>query len=187
MDRLSAVKVLDGATLERANFRLEENTGLGLLRLQTFHRKPGEVEDLSARLGIQLPGSGETLAQQDKQWFWSAPGEWVVAVAAGTEQEVSRSLQAKLDGQFVVLSVMTDSRVVFDHSGECARDVSARGSTVDFHSTSFGANRCINTRFAGVPVMLACPYGGDKFLLFADRSLAQYLLRWFTSASVGDR
>jgi hypothetical protein len=43
--------------------------------------------------------------------------------------------------------------------------------------------RCINTRLAGVPVMLSCSAGGESFLLFADRSVGHYLLDWFHAVS----
>ena len=112
-----------------------------------------------------------------------APGEWIVAVHAGTERDAISNLQAKLDGLFAVVSLMTDSRVVLDLTGSTALDILARGSTVDFHPVNFGAGRCINTRLAGVPVMLACSAGGESVLLFADRSVGPYLLEWLEAAS----
>jgi sarcosine oxidase subunit gamma len=141
------------------------------------------VESLSQRLGIALPAAGETVAEHGTQWFWSAPGEWVIAVPAGAESDTARALQEKLDGLFVVLSVMTDSRVVLDVSGEGARNVLARGSTVDFDPASFSIGQCLSTRFAGVPVMIARSEAG-VFLVFADRSVAAYLLDWFGAASI---
>ena len=183
MDNLARETVLAGGELNRPHFTVKEHSGLGLIRLQTFHRTPGAVANLNSSLGVELPGPGETQADQNRQWFWSAPGEWVVAVHAGTEGEVIDMLREKLDGLFVVTSVMSDSRVVLDIAGQAARDIMARGSTVDFHPASFGAGRCLNTRLAGVPVMVACSSGGESFLLFADRSVGDYLLQWFGAAS----
>ena len=183
MDNLARETVLGGAQVARDQFNVKEHTGLGLIRLQTFHRKSGAVANLSRSLGVELPGPGETAADQHRQWFWLAPGEWIVAVHAGTERDVISNLQAKLDGLFVVVSLITDSRVVLDLAGSATRDVLARGSTVDFHPASLGAGRCINTRLAGVPVMLACSSGGESFLLFADRPVGPYLLAWFEAAS----
>jgi sarcosine oxidase subunit gamma len=183
MDKRLATTALNDSPLEREHFRVAENTDRGLLRLQTFHRTPDAVGSLSQRLGIRLPAAGETVAEQGMRWFWSAPGEWVITAPAEAERDTARALQEKLDGLFVVLSVMTDSRVVLDISGESARNVLARGSTVDFHPASFGAGQCVNTRFAGVSVMIAQLEAGS-FLLFADRSLGAYLRAWFDAASV---
>lgn len=184
MDNLNRATPLAGTELERAGLCVAQNTGLGLLRLQTFHRKPGAVDELTARLGIEPPGPGSLRGDGGRQWFWSAPGEWVIAVPVGTQDAELDALRAQLDGLFVVLSVITDSRVALDISGESVREVLARGSTVDFHPASFGAGNCVLTRLAGVPVMLACPERGEQVLLFADRSLARYLLDWFEAASI---
>ena len=183
MDNLARESVLCGAQVARDQFNVKEHTGLGLIRLQTFHRKSGAVAELCQSLGVELPGPGETAADQNRQLFWSAPGEWIVAVHAGTERDAISNLQAKLDGLFAVVSLMTDSRVVLDLTGSTALDILARGSTVDFHPASFGAGRCINTRLAGVSVMLACSAGGESVLLFADRSVGPYLLEWLEAAS----
>jgi len=183
MDNLAKQTALAGAELARQTFNVKEHTRLGLIRLQTFHRKPGAVENLADRLGLDLPGPGETLADQNRQWFWSAPGEWIIAVYTGNERGVITALQEKLDGLFVVFSLMSDSRVVLDVGGASARAILARGSTVDFHPSSFCAGRCLNTRLASVPVMLACQAAGESFLLFADRSVGHYLLEWFSAAS----
>lgn len=183
MDSLARESVLAGAQLEQPLFSVRENTDVGLIRLQTFHRKSGAVEGLSQRLGMLLPGPGEVTAEQGMRLFWSAPGEWIIAVPMGSEQEVVGSLREKLHGLVVVLSVISDSRVMLDITGSAAREVLACGSTVDFHPTQFGVGHCISTRLAGVPVMLACCQSDEMFLLFADRSVAHYLLEWFGASS----
>lgn len=183
MDKLARCAVLGSAALDCGQLRVAQNSRLGLIRLQTFHRNPGAVDNLASRLGVELPGPGGLRGDRERRWFWSAPGEWVIAVQAGTEEAVLAGLRAQLDGLFAVLSIMSDSRVVLDIAGASAREVLARGSTVDFHPASFGAGSCVLTRFAGVPAMLACPEGGEEVLLFADRSLARYLLDWFEAAS----
>ncbi|QIB67072.1 sarcosine oxidase subunit gamma [Kineobactrum salinum] len=183
MDKQSAAKTLNGAIVGRQHVRVAENTGWALLRLQAFHRSPGAVDNLSQRLGMCLPAAGETIVEDGRRWFWSAPGEWVIAVPAEAGGDTARALREELDGQFIVMSVITDSRVVLDCSGEDARNVLARGSTVDFHPARFGIGQCLNTRFAGVPVMIAQLEEG-AFLLFADRSVAAYLRDWFEVSSV---
>lgn len=183
MDKPLAVTALNGPALEREHIRVAENTDWGLLRLQIFHRTPGAVDSLAKRLDIRLPAAGETVVENGMRWFWSAPGEWVIAVPADTERDTARALREKLDGLFAVPSVITDSRVVLEISGESARNLLARGSTVDFHPASFGVGQCLSTRFAGVPVMIAQLEAGI-FLLFADRPVAAYLRDWFEAASV---
>jgi sarcosine oxidase subunit gamma len=183
MDRPASPLVLDDSTIARDGFDVFEKIGLGLIRLQVFSRKADAVVLASERLGMSLPNAGKIATRQQEQWFWSAPGEWLIAVPEDAEMEVVNSLRAKLDGLFAVLSVITDSQVVLELSGQCLREVLARGSTVDLHPSRFGEGQCLNTRFAAVSVMLACPGAADPILLFADRTVATYLNRWLRAAS----
>lgn len=182
MAELAASSPLQGKALSKAQFSVRENNDYGLIRLQTFHRKPGQVDNLSTQLGLALPGPGGILASGELQIFWSAPGEWVIAVPVGSERNTMKELQAKLDCVFAVLSIMTDSRVALQLGGKMLRMVLARGSSVDFDPVAFTQGRCLTTRFSGVPVMLvALP--GNECLMFADRSVAAYLLDWLQAAS----
>jgi heterotetrameric sarcosine oxidase gamma subunit len=187
MANLAATIRLHNKAVFRTGFNVEQNNDFGLIRLQTFHRRVGLVDKVAAKLGMDLPGMdlpgpGEIVGSGELRIFWSAPGEWVIALPAGTENDRLSELQSKLDGLFVVLTLMTDSRVAMNLGGEKVRDILARGSSVNFHATDFGINRCLSTRFAGVPVMLV-GLPGNEFLLFACRSVAIYLFDWFQAAS----
>ncbi|MEM1111577.1 MAG: sarcosine oxidase subunit gamma family protein [Pseudomonadota bacterium] len=184
MDNAARESVLAGHELARERFSVRENTSLGLIRLQAFHRKAGNVDAVARQLGLPLPRPCQSARDEDMQLFWSAPGEWILASPAGSEREIAQLLQSRLDNSaLAVTSVVTDSRVTLELGGAAVRDVLARGSTLDFHPSQFGAGRCVTTRFAGIPAMLTYPEGGEGFLLFADRSLGHYLLDWFAAAS----
>lgn len=182
MAEMAAITPLHGRGLSRTQFSVRESSDYGLIRLQTFHRRAGQVDNLSRQLGLALPCPGTILASDELRIFWSAPGEWVIAVPRGSERVKLTELQARLDGMFTVLSVMTDSRVVLQLGGEQLRTILARGSSSDFRPSSFAEGRCLTTRFAGVPVMLV-ELPREECLLFADRSVATYLLDWFRAAS----
>lgn len=186
MADLAATTPLQGEGLSQMQFSVRETSDYGLIRLQAFHRKAGQVDMLSRQLGLALPGPGARLVSGELQVFWSAPGDWMFAVPRGGERAKLAELQAKLDGLFTALSVMTDSRVALQLGGMQLRTVLARASSVDFRPNSFSEGRCLVTRFAQVPVMLvALP--GEECLLFADRAVAAYLLDWFQAASLDIR
>jgi len=183
MASLAAHSALQVQGLTRDEFSVREITDSGLIRLQTFHRSVGSVENVAEALGMSLPGPGEVLAGDAITVYWSSPGEWVIRVPIGSEQEQLVSLQSRFEGLFAVVTLMTDSRVTLELSGVMARDVLARGSSVDFHPSVFGNNRCLSTRLAGVSIMLAYSAQHDTYLLFACRSAAHYLLDWFLASS----
>ncbi|MEQ9463297.1 MAG: 2Fe-2S iron-sulfur cluster-binding protein [Haliea sp.] len=167
--------------IARPGFRLREETGIELLRLQVFHRGEGQVEALATALDTALPSPGIAHPQGARTWLWCAPGDWLLAVPAGTGATELAALSAAADELLAVATAVTDSRVLLRLGGARLRDVLARGTTLDLHPQQFGDRQCAVTRFAGVPVLLLAE--GDEMLLLACRSLAAYLLAWFGAAS----
>ncbi len=183
MDELIEETVLAGASVQRKTLQVVELAAFGLVRLQACDRTERGLAVLSEQLGLTLPGPGLVLDSQEGAWFWTAPGEWLVAVTAGAEEQSLSALRSRLGSEGVACSIVTDSHVVLEISGVAAREVLARGSTVDFHPVNFPTGKCLLTQFAGLPVLLATLPGRDTFILFADRSVGQYLIEWFKSAS----
>lgn len=171
------------AGVARPGFRLREEKALELIRLQVFHRDPARIPALFAALGHELPAAGEVRQQGAWRWFWSAPGDWVLAVPAGEGSSARASLCEVTAQLWAVLTPITDSQVMLVLAGPRVRTVLARGCTLDLHPDHFGGDRCAVTRFAGVPVLLACAAESDDFLLLACRPLALWLRDWCDAVS----
>ena len=171
-------------SVRRARFFGAENAGLGLARIQSFHRREGVADAVAERLGRPLPRTGEIREGEGERIFWSAPGEWVVALPIDVEARWIRDQVGNLAGLPALLSPMGDSHMAVELGGEDVRDVLARASTVDFSPDRFVEGRTVVTRFAGITVLLGRPRGADNWLLVVDRSLAAYLFAWLESASV---
>ena len=182
MTSLASAPPLEKLTIRK--IQLAENTAMGLIRFQSFDHRDDSVEKLEQQLKIQLPSPGEIISEGSMHLFWSGPREWIISVPAGTEQDVIDRFKAELNGLLAVFTAISDSQVVLELSGESARELLSRGSTVDFCPTRFGRGRSLNTRFAGVSAMVACPEDDEKFLLIVDRSLANYMIVWSRAASV---
>ncbi len=185
MDKLSAMRALDDWRIEGVGVSVSENTDTGLLRMQVFSRANDAAQRLGDRLGLTLPGPGETLSEAARRWYWAAPGEWIIAVETGAEAGELAYLRQQAGGLVVAVNVITDSRVVLELRGTATSGLLSRGSTVDFDPHVFTPGRCLTTRFAGLTVMLARATDGECVFLFADRSHADYLARWIEAASVG--
>lgn len=185
MAELIADTSLMGRAQTGAGFQLQESSRWDLLRLQVFHRDPEQLRALAGRFGRSMPVPGEVVADDAMTIFWNAPGDWMIGVERGQARDIVRQLRDRLQGLLVVIEDVTDSRVVMELSGTSLRRVLARGSSVDFDPAGFSGHRCASTRFAGVPAMLATPdnENSDRFVLFACRSLADYLYQWFEEAS----
>ena len=185
MAELVADTPLLGRELGGDGFQLRENTRWDLVRLQIFHRDPGQLRAFAERIGRSMPENGEVGGDNDTVVFPGAPGEWILGVEPGQAADTIRQLGDKLHGLLVVTEDVTDSRVTMELSGRSLRRVLARGSSLDFDTTVFTVGRCATTRFAGVSVTLATPddEDSDRFVLFACRSHGDYLYRWFEEAS----
>jgi len=61
------------------------------------------------------------------------------------------------------------------------RQLLAMGSGVDYHPSVFKASHCVTTKLAGVAAMVLQP-NEETFLVFVDRSRAQYLWTWLADA-----
>lgn len=101
-------------------------------------------------------------------WLWLAPDR-ALRVGAGAAPE-----------GFV--SDMTDGLATFEISGPRAAEIVAMGCTLDPRGPALAPGRCAQTVFAGVKVVLYAHGLPGTFRLHAERTLAAYLLEWFTQA-----
>lgn len=102
-------------------------------------------------------------------WLWLAPDRaLLVGAAAAPEGFVSDA---------------SDGLATFDVVGPRAAEIVAMGGTLDPHGSVLAPGRCAQTLFAGVKIVLYAHASREHFRFHVDRSLAAYLLEWFTQAA----
>lgn len=111
--------------------------------------------------------------------LWLAPGEWLLTSVS--EDGLSR-LVTTLAGTTFHLADVTHGRSVFAMSGQHARDLIARGCSLDLHPRVFEAGSCAQSLFAQVPTLLHL-VSEDLFHLYIDASHEAYLLAWLKQVS----
>ena len=77
---------------------------------------------------------------------------------------------------------LDEGRVVYVVAGQRARDLMAKGCTIDLHPRAFGAGRCAQSALAQVFVLIDQPNDEPVFHIYADASYAQHLDLWFADA-----
>jgi len=186
---LASLSKMARVPLQGRTICIEEVRDYGLIRLQVFSRGsvPGRgsesTESLSILLGEALPDACQLLPFAKGYAFWTAPGEWIIAVPAGSEIPQSAQCDECLTDVLHAVTIMTDSRLVLRISGAEARQLLAKCSAVDFHPSVFGLGRCVITKFARLPVMITQPTKAEDFMIFVDRSQASYLWEWLEDAA----
>lgn len=125
-------------------------------------------------------------ALEPRQWqiLPLGPGDWLIISDSLTASSLRDRVADAAGGATFVIVDMTDAFKVLEVRGAVARDVLAKGCGLDFHPSVFAPGRSARTRFAGMPVLIACLGEPDSFELRVPRSYEWYLHEWLTDAAI---
>jgi sarcosine oxidase, subunit gamma len=142
--------------------------------------------EVTAALGPGLPAAPSSWVQTDSgRAIWLGPDEWLLTSATERpEQLAGRIREATLPFGGVVVDVSAQ-RITLRLTGSRARDVLAKGCSVDLHPRSFGCGSSAQTTLgqAGV-VLLALAESGDDYAILVRSSFAGYLADWLEDAAL---
>jgi sarcosine oxidase subunit gamma len=132
--------------------------------------------------GAALPTTPNTwVATADGRLVWLGPDEWLVTGPGTTPEALEAELAQALRPAGGVAVDVSAQRIGIRVGGARARDVLAKGCSIDLHPRVFGAGSSAQTTLglAGV-VLLAL--GGDEFAVIVRSSFAGYLATWLLDA-----
>jgi len=133
-----------------------------------------------------LPTAPGSWVQTDSgRAIWLGPDEWLLTSATERpEQLAGRIGEATLPFGGVVVDVSAQ-RITLRLTGSRARDVLAKGCSIDLHPRSFGRGSSAQTTLgqAGV-VLLALAESGDDYAILVRSSFAGYLADWLADAAL---
>lgn len=160
--------------------RIREAPFLTQLNLRVDPEGPAAALVAQA-LDIALPSVNSAARSGDVDVFWLGPDEWLVVTAARPPAELQRQLQPVAGSPDVVVVDLSAHRTTIELSGARARDVLAKGCSLDLHE--FVPGRCAQTLLARAPVVLAARDGEHPtYWLLVRASLATYLADWLLDA-----
>lgn len=111
---------------------------------------------------------------------WLAPGEWAVLGLA--PDEARRRAEAALEGALHLVADISAGRARFTVEGPGARDLLAKGCSLDLHPSRFPPGACAQTLVGQCGVFIHRPGEGDRFDLLVDRTLAAHFGAWLADA-----
>ncbi len=162
--------------------------GEGALRGQLNLR--GEVkrkkfrDAVAAALGVAPPRQPNTVAEAGGvACLWLGPDEWLVITPPARREAVLAELGEALAGLSASLTDVSDGRAVITLSGAHARDVLAKGCSLDLHARVFGPGRCAQSTLAQADILLHQKDDSPSFDIYVPRSFAEYLWAWLEDAS----
>ncbi len=138
-----------------------------------------------AALGFALPRAPNTTATAgDRTALWLGPDEWLVVAPPGGKNEIACALRRALSSLSAAVTEVGETCTVISVSGPRARDVLAKGCTLDLHPREFGPGRCAQSTVDRIDVILHQTDKGPSYELYVQRSFAEHLWLWLEDAAL---
>ena len=110
--------------------------------------------------------------------YWLGLNEWLLATELGREKDLAAQLGGNLAGQSHSLVDVTGGQVMIRLRGPRAREVVARGCTLDLHPRALKVGQCAQTTLAKTSMLIALVDDEPSFDIIVRRSFAEYAARW---------
>ena len=132
--------------------------------------------------GLPLPSSADSFTTNGEMaCLWLGPDEWLI-LGPGSAETAARLMAAFGNSHAAAVDV-SESRTTIAVSGPRARDLLAKGTSIDLHSRVFGRGRCVQTGFAGANVILRqVDDAPPSFEILVLNSFAEHLWEWLEGA-----
>lgn len=119
--------------------------------------------------------------------LWLGPDEWLIVGPDGERQGLLEELRGELANQHAAVTDVSEARTVLLVAGPRARDLLAKGTSLDLHPRAFGPGRCAQSGIAHANMILHQLDDRPTFELYVLRSFADYLWSWLEAAGLGLR
>ncbi|NIR28156.1 MAG: sarcosine oxidase subunit gamma family protein [Gammaproteobacteria bacterium] len=174
----------EAAAGDAANVVLGERPFLGHLNVRGDAADTQFLRAANDVLGLALPREPNTVTEQGEHAaLWLGPDEWLVLTPPDAEAAVVERLRSALGDRFAALTDVSGGQTVITLSGKCARDVLAKGCTLDLHARAFGPGRCAQTHIAKSAALIRQTDESPAFEIVVRRSFADYLWQWLEDAA----
>jgi sarcosine oxidase subunit gamma len=170
-------------TAQDAEILLAERPHRCQINLRGNPEDPAFMESVRQATGIDLPRTPNSAARSGElRALWLGPDEWLLIGPPAREADLLRNLRASLAGQHVGLTDVSEARTCILVAGPRARELLARGISLDLHPRQFGPGRCAQTGLAGANIVLEQIDDRPGFEIAVLNSFADHLWRWLERA-----
>ncbi len=117
--------------------------------------------------------------------LWLGPDEWLITCPVDDVAFFANSLREALGDAHAAVTDVSDGQVAIRLAGPDAREVLAKGCSLDLHPRVFAPGTCARSLVAKATVLIHLIEDGEEgaaFDLHVGRSFAQYLWAWLEDA-----
>ena len=140
------------------------------------------VAAIRSVLGQDLPVNANTMTVDSHRVYWLGPDEWLIVTAhenmRGLVEQISRMRQ----GQHVAVTDVSGGNILLRLVGENARDVLAKGCTLDFHPDALPVGHCAQSGLAKANILIGHIDKQPTYEIVVRRSFSEYLCLWLQQA-----
>ncbi len=156
--------------------QIAEHPFLGKLALRGSPENAAFMKAVSSVLGTDLPVKPNTVVDSERvQIVWVGPDEWQITAAEGAQTPLQERLQAALQGIHSAVVDVSDYYTTIRISGVRARDVLAKGCSLDLHPRVFGPGQCAGSLFLKATVRIVQVDDTPTYDLQVRWTFAEYL------------
>lgn len=146
---------------------------------------PAFAAAVEIALGAKPPATPLTVAIAKEFWLlWLGPDEWLIVAAPVAGCDLVARFEAALDGIHAAVTETGEAMTVIEAAGPHARDMLAKGCTIDLHPRAFAPGRVVRTLVAKAEVILLEIDQAPVYELYVHRSYAGYLWQWLEDAGL---
>ena len=129
--------------------------------------------------GVDLPTFANTVVTVgDIRILWLGPDEWWIVASDARRVALIEALRREFAGQHTNVTDVSESRTIITLTGPAARDVLARGISLDLHPRAFGPGQCAQTSLSKANVLLHQTDNAPSYEIYILKSFSDYLWRW---------
>ena len=168
----------------KATVSLSEQPFRGQITLRGDTANAAFAKGVKKVFGLSLPEKPNTAGQhRQNAALWLGPDEWLIVVPDGREGKLLANLDKELANVHFAASDVSNSRVVLQLSGADARNVLAKGCSLDLHPSTFSDENCAQSSLARCHVLLHQVDDLPSFDVYVHRSFAGYAWAWLADAA----
>jgi sarcosine oxidase subunit gamma len=168
----------------RTGITLSERPFRAMLNLRGDPADAGFLSAVRTAAGVELPVEPNTTRRAGSLTaLWLGPDEWLLTAPAGEERVLVPAIRAALGDRHAAVVDLTESRTVIAVSGAPARDLLAKGCTLDLHPRAFKVGACAQSGLARAGALLHLVDETPTFEITILRSFADYMWVWLADAA----
>jgi len=144
------------------------------------------AENAATASGLGLPAVPNTWVSVDGgRAIWLGPDEWLVTSASASPAELVTRVRGDVQHAGGAVTDVSAQRITLRLTGSHARDLLAKGCSIDLHPTVFGRGSSAQTTLGHTAiVLLALSDTGDAYAVLVRSSFAGHLASWLLDAAI---